>query len=116
MPSGRDNPDNQSRPIVVRPDRAPDISIVSPDPKTPLKVRPDDSVPISFIASDDFGISKIEARVRVDDRSPQTLQIPILSHDRRASKATGPSTLPAVIKPASATNARHVTVESSLLR
>ena len=63
----------------------PDITLLSPDPKSPVKVRPDDSVPIRFTASDDFGISRVEARVRVDDRPPQTLAVPLDSHDARTN-------------------------------
>jgi hypothetical protein len=70
---GRDNPDAQARTITARPDALPTIAISAP--AATLTVRPDDTVPVRFAAGDDFGISRIEAIVQIDDNLP--LHVPI---------------------------------------
>ncbi len=71
-----ENADNQPRPIIARLDTPPQISITAPV-DSPLKVRPDDSVPIKFIASDDFGVTRIDLITQVDDRSPSITTLPL---------------------------------------
>ena len=74
------------RRIIARPDRIPTIVIQSPDPQ--ITARPDDTIPIQFIAADDFGVTKIEAQVRIDDGPSLTLSIPFDRSD--SSHIAGP--------------------------
>ncbi|HEY4328772.1 MAG TPA: hypothetical protein VGN88_03480, partial [Phycisphaerae bacterium] len=81
---GRENPDNSPRAIKALVDNPPAIGIVLPDPKGgALKVRPDDTVPMKIIATDDFGVDKVEALVKVDNRPEVTINVPIPSGDAR---------------------------------
>jgi hypothetical protein len=64
---GRDNPDAQTRPITARPDAPPQAAITSPGNAAPLRVRPDDTVPVRFTAADDFGVTRLEMLLQVDD-------------------------------------------------
>jgi hypothetical protein len=80
------NLDEPPRSIVAQPDDVPTIVIRSPDPQ--LRVRPDDTIPVKYEASDDFGITKIEAILQVDDHPPQTVPVPFNTDDKR--NATGP--------------------------
>jgi hypothetical protein len=75
------------RAIIARPDQLPSIVMQSPTPD--VSVRPDDVVPVQFLAADDFGITRIEMVLRVDDRGPQTMPVPF---DRSDPKhVTGPT-------------------------
>ncbi len=72
---GLENSDNQSRAITARLDAPPVIAIVSPT-DAELKVTPEDVVPVKYRAEDDFGVTRIEAMVRVDEREPVTVRLP----------------------------------------
>ena len=69
------NKDTQSRPIIARIDTPPEITILSPG--AALKVRPDDTAPVQYSAKDDYGISKIEALVQVDELPQNVVAIPV---------------------------------------
>jgi hypothetical protein len=79
------NKDEQPRSIVAQPDEVPTIVIRSPEPQ--ISVRPDDTVPVRYEATDDFGVSKIEAVLQVDDHAPQTVAVPFKTEDKRTVNA-----------------------------
>lgn len=80
------NVDEPARSIVAQPDDVPTIAIRSPEPQ--IRVRPEDTIPVKYEAADDFGITKIEAILQVDDHSPQTVPVPFKTDDKRS--ASGP--------------------------
>jgi hypothetical protein len=73
--------DDQPHRVVAIPDQPPTIVITSPQAET--MVSPDDVVAVKFIARDDFGISKIEALVQVDDQPLQTIPLNYKTDDKR---------------------------------
>jgi hypothetical protein len=75
------NTDEPPRSIVAQPDDAPTIVIRSPEPQ--IRVRPDDTVPVKYEAADDFGITKVEAVIQVDDHPAQTVPVPFSTDDKR---------------------------------
>lgn len=81
---GITNSDDHPRPITATDDHEPTVAVTSPR-ESDLKVRPDDTVPVRFEAGDDFGVSKVEAVVRVDDGPEQAFEVtaPQGSEDRR---------------------------------
>jgi hypothetical protein len=82
---GRDNLDKQARTIRAKPDSPPTVVITQPDPKSATQVvRPDDTVPLKFLATDDFGITKVEALIQIDQRSEQAFNIPLAPDTRIA--------------------------------
>ena len=75
---GRDNADRQARPIKALADNVPVITVVLPDPKGgALRVRPEDTVPMKFVATDDYGVVRLEAVVSVDGGPEATLPVPV---------------------------------------
>jgi hypothetical protein len=75
---GRDNPDVQARPIRALADNPPGVAILLPDPKAgALKVRPEDTVPMRYVATDDFGVERVEAVVSVDGGTEAILNVPL---------------------------------------
>jgi hypothetical protein len=64
---GLTNKDDQPHLITVRFDEKPTITIVSP--QSGITVRPDDVVPVAFLATDDFGVARVDAYVQVDGAS-----------------------------------------------
>ena len=62
------------RHITARPDQIPSIVVQSPDNE--ITARPDDVIPIQFLASDDFGVTRIEAILQMDGNSLPRLSIP----------------------------------------
>ena len=84
---GRENPDDSPRPIKALIDNPPTVTIALPEPKDrTLKVRPDDTVPMKVVATyDDFGVDKLEALIKVDDRPEVTVNVPIPAGDARIS-------------------------------
>jgi hypothetical protein len=80
------NKDEQPRSIVAQPDEVPTIVIRSPEPE--VRVRPDDTVPVKYEASDDYGVTKIEAILQADDHPPQIVAVPFKTEDRHT--ANGP--------------------------
>jgi hypothetical protein len=82
---GLDNKDDQGRSITARPDAPPQVAVTAVAGATQpasLKVRPDDSVPIKYTASDDFGLTRLEGLVQVDDALPTAVPF-VLSPDER---------------------------------
>ncbi|HVS70185.1 MAG TPA: hypothetical protein VHQ47_02905 [Phycisphaerae bacterium] len=75
--NGLQNHDDQPRTITARPDAPPTISITDPPNAATLKVRPDDTVTIRFAASDDFGLSKLEGLLLVDEGLPSPVPLPL---------------------------------------
>jgi len=83
----RKNIDNTARPITALVDSAPHVEIKLPDPAGgPLPVRPDDVVPMRVVATDDFGVTKIEAIVQVDDRPAVTLPVSSETGETQATR------------------------------
>ncbi len=70
---GIKNNDNHVWPIVAIPDQPPLIHIVQPVRR--VRVRVDDSVPILFDASDEFGLSGVQAIVMVGHSLPMSYNI-----------------------------------------
>jgi len=104
------NEGEQPRSIVAIADEAPTIVIQSP--QSQVTVRPDDTAPVKYLATDDFGISAIEAIVQVDDHAPQTLPVKFKAVDRR--NVTGPAFALSVadaIKTAGVAEADHITYQ-----
>jgi len=62
--ANRPNRERQERPITVRFDAQPQVSLTSPTAE--LTVRPNETVPIAFQAGDDFGLAKVELMTLVD--------------------------------------------------
>ncbi len=84
---GRDNPDQDPRPITALLDNPPQVQIKLPDAAGgTLQVKPDDTVPMRVLATDDFGITKIEAVIQVDDHPPQTLPVSTESGDTQITR------------------------------
>ena len=70
---GIKNNDNRSWPVVAVPDQPPLIHIVQPARR--VRVRADDSVPIMFEATDEFGLSGVQALVTVGHSLPMSYNI-----------------------------------------
>jgi Domain of unknown function (DUF4175) len=62
-------------PIVAVPDQPPSIAIVSPIQS--IKVRPDDMIPVLFTASDDYGLTHVQAMVSVENSAGRVYEIPL---------------------------------------
>ena len=75
------NKDEQPRTIVAIPDEVPTIVIQSPEPQ--VTVRPDDTVPVKYVASDDFGVTKIEAILQIDEHDSRTVPVRVKAADKR---------------------------------
>jgi hypothetical protein len=75
------------RHIHARPDQVPSIVVQSPAPQ--VSVRPDDIVPVQFLAADDFGVTRIEMLLHVDDHEPRVIKVPFDKTDPR--HVTGPA-------------------------
>ncbi len=73
------NSDNRPWPIEAIADQPPVIHITSP--AKIIRVRPDDTIPISFTASDDFGLTRLEAIVSVDKSASLRYHIPLEAKD-----------------------------------
>lgn len=102
------NTDEPPRSIVAAPDEPPTIAIQSP--QSQVTVRPDDTVPVKYLATDDFGISKIEAVVQVDDRPPQTAPVNFSAIDRRNVNGPDfPLSVADSLKAANVSEADHIT-------
>ena len=104
------NKDEQPRSIVADPDEVPTIVIRAPEPQ--ITVRPDDTVPVKYLANDDFGVSKIEAILQIDDHEPQTVPVKFKADDKR--NVTGPSyrlAVADVLKSQNLENADHITYQ-----
>lgn len=96
------------RSIVAVPDEPPTIAIQSP--QSQVAVRPDDTVPVKYLATDDFGISKIEAVVQIDEHPPETVPVKFDAIDKR--NVTSPIFLlsvPDALNAAKASEADHIT-------
>ncbi len=85
-----ENADKQPRPIIARLDTPPQVSITSPSEGS-LKVRPDDSVTVKYIASDDFGLTRLELITQVDDGLPTATALPLPAADQ--TNVSGSTTL-----------------------
>ncbi len=75
--------DDLLRPITARPDQPPVIAITSPAAKiiAPL----DDTVPVQFAASDDFGLTKLEAIVQIEGQGAETMNVEISTGETKTS-------------------------------
>ncbi len=84
---GLSNKDDQPHLITVRFDEKPTIAIVSP--QSGITVRPDDLVPVAFLATDDFGVAKVEAYVHVDGApEPKPIAVKLGGGDRHEISST----------------------------
>ena len=83
---GIKNNDNHLWPIVAIPDQPPLIHIVQPARR--VRVRVDDSVPILFDASDEFGLSGVQAIVTVGHSLPMSYNIDLGMKDPRHVQQT----------------------------
>ena len=81
--------------IIAIPDQVPTIVIQSP--AASVTVRPDDTVPVRYIATDDFGVSSVEALVQVDDKPQKSIKVRLPEGDRRNIKDLWKLALPTVL-------------------
>ncbi|MCL2646148.1 MAG: hypothetical protein FWD61_03970 [Phycisphaerales bacterium] len=84
--NGLDNKSEPPRSITARIDKPPVITITSPS--TTLQVRPDDFVPIAFTATDDFGLTRLDALLQIDDAPPSLQPIPLPKSPPHSSQPT----------------------------
>ena len=104
------NRGEQPRSIVADPDEVPTIVIDSPE--STVTVRPDDTVPVKYTATDDFGVSKIEAILKIDDGEPRTVPVKFKATDKR--NVNGPPfdlSVADVLQEANLGDANHITYQ-----
>jgi hypothetical protein len=84
---GLTNKDDQPHLITVRFDEKPTIAITSP--QSGMTVRPDDIVPVEFLATDDFGVAKVDAYIQVDGAPEgRPLAVKLGTGDRHSISST----------------------------
>jgi hypothetical protein len=71
------------RQITARPDNPPAVTITSPAAKITATIE--ETIPVRFTASDDFGLTKLQAIVQIDGQSPQTIDIPFAADVNKTS-------------------------------
>ena len=103
------NKDDDPRTIIAELDLPPSINILTP--KEQITVRPDDEVTVTYAASDDYGVSKIDALIQVDDHPQRIVPVAIKAKDRRAFKEAWQLSVEQLLKLENAPDASRITYQ-----
>src|SRR5262249_28282789 len=80
---GHANADPLWRPIALKPDQPPDVTLRAPDDR--LSVKADAVVPLALEARDDYGLARVRLLCRVNSEA-KVRQLAVFRHDRGAPK------------------------------
>jgi hypothetical protein len=71
------------RQITARPDNPPTVTITSPAAKISATVE--ETIPVRFTASDDFGLTNLQAIVQIDGQAAETFDVPFTADHNKTS-------------------------------
>lgn len=99
----------RTRAIRVKADAPPQIKIGAPG--STLRVRATETVPVRYAVTDDFGLTRLQARYQIDQTAPEIMELPLGPDQPTLAEGVWSLAIPELLARKNLASARQITYQ-----